>query len=194
MSFNRVCLLYLYLAVAMVLCFVLGNVTAHSQKANTSPTPAVKPPFVNNLDGWRQKQFFNGGGSYMPLAIPQETERFPLMNYFASGDAFYLDMESFEPTANGKLNYKIVGKNLFQTDGQDAPTQESSNEVDCLNGTFRSQTSRMLFDKNGNVISRDNFMNVPSITLTPGSSLYNVLKNACQDNFTSPEQPLKWVK
>jgi hypothetical protein len=108
MSFNRVCLLYLYLAVAMVLCFVLGNVTAHSQKANTSPTPAVKPPFVKNLDEWRQKQFFNGG-SYMPLAIPQETERFPLMNYFASGDAFYLDMESFEPTANGKLNYKIVG-------------------------------------------------------------------------------------
>lgn len=192
MSFNRVCLLYLYLALAMAICFFLGNVTAHSQNANTAPKPSANPPFVKNLDDWKKTQYANG--AYTPLTIPQETDRYPLMHYFASGDAFYLDMDSFEPTADGKITYKIIGKNLFQTDGQDIPTQESTNEVNCSNGTFRSQTSRKQFDKSGNVISSDSFMNVPSIALSAGSSLYNALKDVCQDNFASPDHPLPWFK
>ncbi|MEB3287933.1 MAG: hypothetical protein VKJ04_10565 [Vampirovibrionales bacterium] len=173
-SWTRAHWLYLYLAIVMAVCFLLGNV-AHSQSSG------LGVPKDLSRGGFQQDPF------YQPLQIAPESERFRLMNYFASGQSFYLDRDSFQASPDGTLRYNVVGKNLYATSGKDIPNQRSSNVVDCNNGTFIPQTSRDLLDEKGNVISRDTFQNAPPKTLSPSSPLYATLKSACADHFKNAD-------
>jgi hypothetical protein len=117
-----------------------------------------------------------------------QQKRWEEISSLATGGRFYIDMETFQPSENGKLRYNVIGA------GQGTNNRASLNEVDCATGHLRFPIESWSTEDPANASAGMSAERMPGpqgvVLVTPRTRLHTLLKSACQTHM--PDTQGNW--